>query len=133
MGFTETSRVRRTLSVNKTSVWGCPIWQYEFFLRNTATAGTNELVVDGMPSLREIKAGVQLIIDAHQNSYEVVDVESITGDTITLADNLLATWQSGKKVYPLLRSTITNISRLAPIDLEHFTFTIEFTESFRAS
>lgn len=133
MGFAETSRIRRTLFRNKRSVWGCPIWQYESFLVNEASAGTNELMINGMPNLREIKAGSYLMIGATLDSYEVVIVESVSNNMITLTDNLSLTWPSGKVVYPLLRSTITNVSKMAPIDPEHFTFSIEFTESFRAS
>lgn len=129
----ETGYLRRRLTKYVNKVWDVPVWPYEMTLTSEATAGTNTLNVDTTAN-REIAtgSGEKVLLRSAYDTVGSGEIGSFTGTTITLTENLAATWPSGTKVYPLLRSVIGTAVDLTNPTPEHSKVKVEFIETFRS-
>ncbi|AFJ02015.1 hypothetical protein Q7C_846 [Methylophaga frappieri] len=87
--------------------WMLPQWSRRRFLASAATIGTNTLLLDG-PVSYLARAGDEYILMLGDVEPEVVAIESISGDrlTLTLTSALDSSWPSRAKVYPAWRAQV---------------------------
>jgi len=130
---TETSYLRRRITMYVNKVWAVPIWPYEMELASEAASGQAVLNVNTTVN-RELTAGSgeMVILRTNYNNVESGEVSAFDGNSITLDSNLSNTWPAGTKLYPVLRSTLGTAVDLEAPTPEHSKVQFEFVESFRS-
>jgi len=123
----ETQFLFRKLYKNLHNTWGIPFWAEEQLLTSNANSG--QAVIDVESTLKsDFEVGGEVAIIDQYNHYEVGTILSMTATSITLTENLIATWESGLYVYPILKGKMQiNPSVSNPVD-GHSQFQIEIIE-----
>lgn len=81
-------------------LYAVPVWSDKPRLTSEQLAG--DLVINVPTTTYSFSAGGLLIIFADQDNYEVAEVDSFTGSTVTLARPLEKPWSPGTQVYPAI-------------------------------
>jgi len=125
--------LRRRLQASVNKVWNVPLWPHEMVLTSQASSGTNTLNVDSADyrDLSNLVSG-EVMIRHDYNTYEIGEISSFSSTQIVLKDNLASTWAAGKKVYPLIRSTLGTAVDLERPTTEHSKIGVEFSGTFRS-
>lgn len=105
MDLKESSYMQRIIFKNLHNVWLIPRWMDTVFLSSSAFFGNSTLVVPSTEN-RNFEVGAFCILFLDMDSYEIVQIESMTETEIDIKDTLNNTWETGTKVIPLLKSRI---------------------------
>lgn len=81
-----------------------PIWTDAKSLPATATAGSNS--VSGDFAWWDFDAGEYAVLFLDWNRFEIVQLASVTTDTLTFTDNLEATWPAGAAILPARKARL---------------------------
>jgi hypothetical protein len=130
--YEQTSRLKRYLKKYLPHIWGIPVWVYGMPLTASVSVGATSLSVVTTIG-KEIDRFNWIIIKSTKGLayyYDCVKVSSFTDTTINLETPLTFSWDSGVKVYPMMRSELGDAQQLSLPTEEHFTGTFLFTESF---
>ena len=111
-------------------VWGVPLWQYDMTL--TVAASGTVLNVDST-SYRELVTDQELILVSDYKTYEVGTIYDWNSTQISLDSSIAVAWPIGTKVYPVLRSEMSNIQEFTFVYKHLLGIDISFVESFRGS
>lgn len=84
--------------------WLLPIWHDVTGLTSAAAIGDSTLALP--TDLREFKEGGFAVLIANAFTYERVQIDSLTSDSLTLADPLTKAWGARAKVYPCRRGRV---------------------------
>lgn len=90
------------------SVWALPLWFDGTVLGATITGGTTSIPVD--TATRDYRAGgLALLLDPEDARVsEVLTIDTVDGDSIELADPVVATWPAGSLLFPARAARLTN-------------------------
>lgn len=107
LSYAEQAYLKQRIFSGLSGIFGVPCWQDLATLSAQANAGTATLGLNEA-NYRNFEEGGLLALGATPNMYEVKTIETITGDTITLTENLVGTWSAGSEVYPLLKGRVSS-------------------------
>ena len=94
-------------------------------LHVSAPAGTSELSID--TRWRHFAAGGQaLIIGANSRQFEVVNVEDLDDETLTLAEATVQAWPAGVLVYPAIRCHLAEQPAFARFTADSIAYSLRF-------
>lgn len=117
LSSSESNWLLRVLFNNLHKIIGVPLWPDRTVLDSQALAGQKDLVCDETDYRRFVAGHPVIIIDPSDwTSYEVGEIDSIAGGTITLVDNLVSTWDATLDVYPLMAAHLISVQ-----DVTHVT------------
>jgi len=101
--FTVSGRDRRgaenTLHVGQPGLWAMPVWMDSQVLAATLASGSLSISID--TTTRDFRAGGMAMLYSDPSTFEVVDIDSLTGSTLTLSSSTVLTWPAGTIVAPL--------------------------------
>lgn len=95
----ELSKLRVALASWQHREWGWPCWHEAVKLGASLGAGSGSISVD--TTLADFRAGGLAIIHSSPTVYEVVEIDTLASDSLTLADNTTLTHTAGSSVMPL--------------------------------
>lgn len=124
--------LRRNLYLNAHNIWGVPVWPDKTRLSSAASSGQPTLNVESTENRRFYVGRQVMVADPNTENYtnfETGTIASMTATSITLEENLTATWAVAL-VMPVIECRIDPANE---IDQEYFklgAFRITATEAF---
>lgn len=112
IGITESNYIKRKLYKNLHNVWGIPFWTERTYLSAQANSGQPVINVNEA-QYRSFEVGGLLIILSNIDEFEVLEIDSINVNEITLTDNLVTTWDENVAVYPILKARLEPTQQLS--------------------
>src|SRR5690606_34975548 len=84
--------------------WTLPIWPDVQLLGEDLSAGATSIPCD--PSYRDFVDGGTAILLQESGSYEVVTIDTVGEDALTLAEATVNAWPAGTLLYPARRARL---------------------------
>lgn len=95
----ELSKLRVALAAWQGREWGWPCWHEEVKLGSSLASGSGSISID--TTLADFRAGGLAIIHSSPTVYEVVEIDAVASDSLTLADDTTLNHPTGSSVMPL--------------------------------
>lgn len=92
-------RAENALHAGQPGLWAVPVWMDSQALAATLASGSSSITID--TTTRDFRAGGMAVICRDPETFEVVDIDSLTGSTLTLDSPTVLTWPAGTIVAPL--------------------------------
>lgn len=108
------------LHAGQSGRWAVPVWMDSQSLQADLASGSSVIPVD--TTTRDFYAGGMAVLMTGPRAFEVVDIDSLTGSTLTIASPTIASWPAGRTEIAPLR-----IARMADdLSLSRFTGDVSY-------
>lgn len=95
----ERRRAENALHAGQPGLWAVPVWMDAQTLGSTLASGSTSITID--TTTRDFQAGGMAMLSRDSETFEVVDIDSQTGSTLTLDSATVVTWPAGTIIAPL--------------------------------
>ena len=136
LSYGESAYIKRKFFKGQGTVYGVPLWTSRTTLAAQASSGQPVVSLVDFDGHEFVEGDLVILLGSTPDSYEVGEIDSLVDAgavlTVTLTENLAATWAAGTSVCPVLPCRIRSEQQVEALTAEVVKTTIEAAEAFES-